>query len=304
MKLLRTELLRARSRRSVLILALAGVLLTIGLGAAAAWDARPYSADDTAQAEKRAERQVERCERQVAKHDKSNRKCEMRVRPWYFDRWREPLDDKAVEEGTVSMSISLMLVAGLLGASFIGGEFSSGSMGNLLLFEPRRTRVWLAKLAATGVLTLIWSAICVGGYVAVLTAFGRSWDPDAWPPHWSGAMLGLGARGAGAVAVAAMIGAALTLAVRSTIAAVGVVIGYVLVVEGVARLVFPSTVTEYALSSRILGVLFGSYRIDVDSGGAFEQIRVTLQDSALILAGVCVALCLISLVTFRRRDID
>ena len=303
MRLLRSELLRARSRRSVLTLALAGLLLALGLGAGSAWDARPYTADETSHAEERAMGQVDRCERRAERHGDTARKCEMRVRPWFYDRWREPIDDRAVEDATVSVSLSLMLVSGLLGAMLVGGEYTSGSMGNLLLFESRRTRVWLAKLTATGLLALLWSALCVGVYVAALTALGRSWDPDAWPPNWLGAMVGLGARSAIVVAAIAVIAAALTLAVRSTLATLTVIIGYALVVEGLGRIAFASTVVEYALSSRILGVLYGTYHMQIDAGGQITNIRVSLQESALLLSGVCFALALVSLFVFRRRDV-
>ena len=301
MSLLRTELLRARSRRSVLALLLAGFLLTIGLGAAAAWDARPYSADETAQAETRAQKEFDRCERQVEKRKDSSRQCKMRVHTWQYDRWRDPLDDQRVEGHTVTLAVGLMLVGALMGASFVGGEYSSGSMSNLLVFESRRTRVWLAKLSAIGLVGILWAAVCFGAYVAGLVALGRSWDLDAWPPNWIGAMSWLGVRGAIVAAAGAVIGAALTLAVRSTTAAIGVVFGYVLLVEGVARIAFGAPIIEYALSSRILGVLHGSYRTETTQ---LETIRVTLQDSAIMLLGVSIVLCAISLVTFRRRDID
>ncbi|HLR83447.1 MAG TPA: ABC transporter permease subunit [Nocardioidaceae bacterium] len=303
MRLLRAELLRARSRRSVLIVALAGLLLAIGLGAASAWQSRPYSAEETSRAENAATAQVERCKEQAEKHDDTTRRCEMRAHAWLYDRWRDPLDDQVVEEETVAASLSLTLVSGLLGALLIGGEFTSGSLSNLLLFEPRRTRIWLAKLSATGILALLWAALCIGGYVATLTALGRSWDPGAWPPNWIAAMIGLGVRSAIVIAVAAVIAAAVTLAVRSTLATLGVSIAYVLVVEGIARIAFTSTVAEYALSSQLLGVLYGSHRIEVSSGGQFVYEHVTLQDSALVLLGVCVAVAAVSLLTFRRRDV-
>jgi ABC-2 type transport system permease protein len=39
-------------------------------------------------------------------------------------------------------------LAFLLGASFVAAEFSTGSLGNWLTFQPRRLRVGLSKLAA------------------------------------------------------------------------------------------------------------------------------------------------------------
>ena len=41
----------------------------------------------------------------------------------------------------------------LLGTTFAGHDWNTGSMSNQLLFEPRRERVWLAKALAVGMLT-------------------------------------------------------------------------------------------------------------------------------------------------------
>ena len=52
----------------------------------------------------------------------------------------------------------------IVGTTFAGADWSSGSMSNQLLFEPRRPKVWLAKGAAVLVGTLVASAV-------ILTAF-------------------------------------------------------------------------------------------------------------------------------------
>lgn len=302
MRLLRSELLRARSRRSVLALALAGVVLTVALAAVTAWNERPYDAAETSQAQDRASNEIARCKKHSERAEDPV-ECAERVTEWFYQRMRDTVDDGYVEDTTVTLTLSLMMIGALLGATFVGGEFSSGSISNLLLFEPRRLRVWATKLAATGLLTLVWAALCVGGFVAGLTALGRSWDSQAWGSHWLSAMVNLGARNALAVAGAAVVGAALALAVRSTLACISVVIGY-LVIEGVAVIAFTNQVAEYALSSRLLGVLSGSHLVEVEDGNRIRQVAVTLQDSALMLLGVFLVLCIVSASMFRRRDID
>ena len=44
------------------------------------------------------------------------------------------------------MLVTLVML--LAGTTFAGHDWNTGSMGNQLLFEPRRARVWGAKLAA------------------------------------------------------------------------------------------------------------------------------------------------------------
>ena len=283
------------------MLVLAGVVLTTVLAGLAAWNERPYTADETAEAQDLASKEIARCEKGPERAEDSAQ-CTERVTEWYYQRMRTTTDGVFVEDNTVSLSISLMMIGALIGATFVGGEFSSGSMSNLLLFESRRSRVWAAKLAAIGLVAVVWAVICVGAFVAALTILGRSWDPDAWGPHGVSAMLNLGARNALAIAGATAVGAALALALRSTLACVSVVIAY-LVAEGVARIAFNNPVAEYALSHRVLGVLTGSHLVDLEEGNRVRQVPITLQDSAPILAGVFVVLCLGSVWMFRRRDV-
>ena len=54
-------------------------------------------------------------------------------------------------EGTFKgLSILMIFVGAMLGASFVGAEFYLGSLTSQLLYEPRRRRVHLAKAAAVG----------------------------------------------------------------------------------------------------------------------------------------------------------
>lgn len=66
-------------------------------------------------------------------------------------------------------SYVLAFAAFLIGASFVGAEFSSGAIGNWLTFEPRRLRVYGSKLlaAATGLL-LRHTAAAIGVVMAYL----------------------------------------------------------------------------------------------------------------------------------------
>jgi len=64
-----------------------------------------------------------------------------------------------------AVSIIFLVIAIILGASFMGAEYRSGTVENLLLWEPRRTRVLLTKYLA-GFLS---SAIATGAALGFLT---------------------------------------------------------------------------------------------------------------------------------------
>jgi hypothetical protein len=56
-----------------------------------------------------------------------------------------------LEDALKGLSILMILIGAMLGASFVGADFHLGSLTSQLLFEPQRWRVHLAKAAAVAV---------------------------------------------------------------------------------------------------------------------------------------------------------
>ena len=80
----------------------------------------------------------------------------------------------------------------MIAASFIGAEYSSGSIANWLTFVPRRGRVFWSKL-----LTMIGFAAVLGAFAAALVLFAAEcWHGSTAPPpsrlpslaRWEGAV--------------------------------------------------------------------------------------------------------------------
>ena len=69
----------------------------------------------------------------------------------------------------------------LVGTTFAGADWNSGSMSNQLLFEPRRSRVWLAKAAAVLVLAVVTSAVLLAAFWGALALLAQSRDIDVPP---------------------------------------------------------------------------------------------------------------------------
>ena len=57
-----------------------------------------------------------------------------------------------------SISVFFLVIAVMIGASFVGAEYKFGTVENLLLWEPRRTRVLLTKFAAGFVSSAVLTA--------------------------------------------------------------------------------------------------------------------------------------------------
>lgn len=129
-------------------------------------------------------------------------------------------------------------LAFLLGASFVAAEFSSGSMGNWLTFQPRRLRVAASKLSAAtlaGVALALFgvglSLLAVTGVTTINRPDASLKLPDAAPTTTEPLSVSL-LRIVVVVALGGLGGAAIGLLLRSTAAVVGLVLGYGVVVEG------------------------------------------------------------------------
>ena len=116
------------------------------------------------------------------------------------------------------MLITLVML--LAGTTFAGHDWNTGSMGNQLLFEPRRARVWAAKLAAVvlaggglalAVLVAYWT-----GLYAVASARDLPIPDHAMVAAYKQAVLGTIF-----VAGAAAFGYVLTMLLRSTVGTLG-----------------------------------------------------------------------------------
>lgn len=201
-----------------------------------------------------------------------------------------------------------------VGASFVGAEWNSGGMMNLLLWRPRRIPVLLTKLgtALAGVLA-IGAAVGVG-YLATLWGVaavrGRSGTLD--PSFWQS--LGLTSVRALALALAAtVIGFALASLGRHTATALGVGVGYLIVGEAGASIVLAladvSRQERYVLSSYVTawlnnGMTYYDYPQCAPNEECRPEIwRLDLGDAATVGGGILVVLLALAVVQMARRDV-
>ncbi|NPC96748.1 hypothetical protein [Nocardioides sp. zg-DK7169] len=243
MRLIRVELTRLRWRRAVVALLGLAIVVPAVLGFSRAWDTRPPSAERQASIDAMVERDTQRkgTQRQLAEcvanpadwgveaGDDPVATCEEWVLPQ--PEWYGPpvLDLTEEHEGSaVGVILILGLLAMLIGTTFAGHDWASGSMSNQLLFEPRRHRVWLAKAIAVSVTALAVAAVVASGWWLTMYAVATRRDL-AIPDGLLRDGLEQGLRGAAVAAVAALVGYALTMLFRSTVATLGVVFAVSLV---------------------------------------------------------------------------
>ena len=326
-RLVGVELRRLLHRRAVLVLLLIGLAAPVIIGVSQALDTRPPSAAAVAEAEEQLARDrddpsyqqsLEQCLADplgaggIESTDPAEveRLCTEQTQPsldWYL--WYDELD-LAVErtEGSgIAVVAILALLMMVLGTTFTGYDWASGSVSNQLLFEPRRARVWAAKAIVVAGVAFVLAALVLTAYWLGLDAVAAARDLPA-----GGAVLldclQMGWRSAVVVAAAALAGFALTMLFRSTVATLGIMFGIALVGGIVLAVVGVSSRYDPLLNVQAVMTDGATYYVDVpcaqdDGGSCGEPRTLSLAAGAGYTGTAVVGASLLSLLWFRRRDV-
>ncbi|HSE10396.1 MAG TPA: hypothetical protein VLB29_17165 [Nocardioidaceae bacterium] len=323
MKLLRVELTRFRWRRAIVLMLVAGALLTAVIGGTTLWETRPVTAEDRAAAEAQAaaeaaspqfERELAACERRPRRYmgpGATAADCEqmMPQADWFLYRSELSLAEENRDSGigVVFILAALMIIAG---TTFAGADWASGSMSNQLLFEPRRARIWLAKAGAVFVGALGVSAVILTAFwvTLYLVAEARGISTGATVQE---AIRWTAGRGVVLAAFGAVGGYALTMLLRHTVGTLAVMFAYAvggeiliasLPVEGIGR---------WSLGNNVFAWLFDGHEYYdpslpcVNNGPEYcnQMALISLADGAWYLGVMLLVLGGASFLLFRRRDI-
>jgi ABC-type transport system involved in multi-copper enzyme maturation permease subunit len=191
----------------------------------------------------------------------------------------------------------ILIVFGLvIGASSVGADWQAGSMATLLTWEPRRTRVFVARVVVV-VLTVFVVAVALQGlltglFLLVADLRGTTELAAGVGKASEGAILRVGAM----ASIGSVLGISIAMLGRSSTAALGAVFVYLAVVENLLRGLYPS-ITKWTFA--VSAVVF------VDGKPAILFNQVLTFGRALLTLGVYLALVLAAgLTSFRVRDVD
>lgn len=332
MRLVLVELRRLSWRNAVRLLVAAAIVIPLVMLASLAWTTRPVTDAD-----------LERAKEEIARMEADNARmmeeeigyCLDQPRDWGLDpdstdleqacrdqmggyettpeewvgrRGLEPrLDMRDLGTGAGGLLAALAL---LIGATYVGADWQSGSMSNQLLFEPRRGRVWLAKagglLLATLAVALASTALMWTGFAGLAAVR----DVDVSGALWRDG-LGISARAALLAMGAAVGGYALTMLLRATVGTLGVL--FVVAVAGamvVGLLPIPDP-QRWFLPNNVFGVLQDGYQYydwelptcDQMEGETGCYGTVSLGEGARYLAALLALTVAMSVPSFLRRDV-
>jgi hypothetical protein len=236
----------------------------------------------------------------------------------YEAEWYLPYEFNFREEFGILIAVFagiLALFAYVVGASFVGAEWSSGGMMNLLLWRPRRLTVLFTKLG-----------VLLGGLLGLGLVLGALWTVSFWaigryagrlgeltPGAWQSFALD-GARGLGLVLAVGVVAFGLASIGRHTALALGAAVAVTVVSEIGTRIVMGAIGVSFGdrwvLSTYAISWFAKEYKITDWSSCDFVQgacepkeLVVTWQDSALVF-GVGTALVLaFATWLMRSRDI-
>jgi ABC-type transport system involved in multi-copper enzyme maturation permease subunit len=234
MRLLSAELLRAGSRRVIRLLVvgvIAGVVIGVGIGT--------WNSDRGGSGQAQYESEMASCLRgdfvpadHVPKpYATLEEFCADTVRIENYDsneiKWAD-VDD--ILEGMGSIVI---LLGAFLGATLGGADWTAGTMGTLLTWETRRVRVLLVRTAVVTVAAFAM-ALFAQAFFALVFRIGvaLAGTTAGSPAGLVGDAAGLALRVAIVAALIAIVAHAIATFGRSTVSAVGILFGYLVLVEG------------------------------------------------------------------------
>lgn len=229
----------------------------------------------------------------------------------YLDR--EPFVlAEALPGGALGVAAATAMLGFVIGATYIGAEWSTRSIVALLFWETRRLKVIGVK---TGVAALGGAALGVLGQLAwlgVSLPIARTRGTTEVAAGFWGDYAGQAGRSVLLVVVVTLLGFGLANLIRNTGAALGIGFAYFAIVETALRNLFPRTqpflLTDNSLAlvqEGGLTVFIPGRTLDAATGGfvEFTEIVVSNLRGGLTLSAYLLVLLGLGTWLFRRRDL-
>jgi hypothetical protein len=206
--------------------------------------------------------------------------------------------------GALGFGAVAAVVGFLMGATWIGAEWSTRSIVALLFWEPRRLRVMGAKL---GVLVLAAAALGVLAQAAWLAMAGLLnalvGDGAGVPGGFWHELLALQGRSVLLTVLAALVGFGLANLIRNTAAALGAGFVYFAIVETAVRVLRP-TWQPWLLSNNAVALMYPrGLRIWIQDGAQGHEYLIRNLPAGILLGAVTAVVGGVGVLLFARRDL-
>jgi ABC-type transport system involved in multi-copper enzyme maturation permease subunit len=328
MSLVRAERRRFLKRRLTIWMVLIGVFILGAVVTGFALTHEKPTAATLAAAEAQAEReykeqvaQFERfrteCEAQAG--DDAAMKCQGPEREWFKAEYYMPPQFNFKEmfgETLIVWAAIISMVGFVLGATFVGAEWSSGSMMNLLTWRPKRMNVLGTKLGvALGWMTAV-GVVTFGLWGGAQYVLGKTDGTTAGMTPGTWQSFGLtGLRGVAMILAFTALGFGLASLGRHTALALGVAIAVVIVgqiglaivlelanVKFAEAYLIPVHMYTWLNKQVVLQDFSGAVTCDQNGCDAPELI-LKYTNTGYVALGVIAAILALAFVSMRRRDV-
>ncbi len=226
---------------------------------------------------------------------------------------RDAYDKRFVYAETIpnvsrGVAAALFVASVLIGASFVGAEWGSGSMTTLLTWEPRRGRILAAKVIALVLLPSLGAVLLLALLamaflpVSVFRGSTAGLDGSTW---WT--IAGIWARAAGLAAFGASVAAAIATLTRNSVGVVGVAFAYGVILDPLLGSVRSGRLRPWLLQHnvpRLLGFLsVPQPDTQTSIGVASPDVALTVQRPILLLTLYAAVILAMAYAAFRSRDV-
>jgi hypothetical protein len=208
-------------------------------------------------------------------------------------------------KGALGFGAVAAVVGFLMGATWIGAEWSTRSIVALLFWEPRRLRVMGAKLgvlvSAAAVLGVLAQAawLAMAGLLNALVGDGAGVPGGFWRE-----LLALQGRSVLLTALAALVGFGLANLIRNTAAALGAGFVYFAIVETAVRVLRP-TWQPWLLSNNAVALMYpGGLRVWIQDGAQGHEYLIRNLPAGILLGAVTAVVVGVGVLLFARRDLQ
>lgn len=221
--------------------------------------------------------------------------------------------DSAGRAGVLGVAAATAALAFLLGATYVGAEWSTRSMVALLFWEPRRLVVMASKLTVLVGATALLGVLAEGLWLLAARVLAAARGTTAVPQHLTSELLTSAGRGVVLVVLFALLGFGIANLLRNTAAAFGFAFVYFAILETVLRQVRPAWQPYLLTDSAVALLLKGGNKVFVDQGyvdargfyvATGREIMVSNLHGAVVLAVVSLAVVALGVLLFTRRDLD
>jgi hypothetical protein len=193
----------------------------------------------------------------------------------------------------------------LIGATWIGAEWSSRSIVALLFWEPRRLRVAGAKIGVLVGASALLGVVAQAGWLAMAGILNATaGDGGHLPGNFWSVLFALQGRSVLLTVLAALVGFGLANLTRNTGAALGAGFVYFAILETAVRALRP-TWQPWLLSNNAVALMYPrGLRIFIpDRAGGGQEYLIHNLPAGILLGAVTAVVVGVGVVLFARRDL-